>query len=87
MKPKLDEGAPVNEQIDPLPRGQLALLVLLGDLLRPPAELDLLPAPMQVVDERLETTLLTVLGGRRKRRSLSWTVLPGSLPSSSALAT
>ena len=37
--PELDEGALVDEQVDPLAGGQLAALVLLGDLLLAAAEL------------------------------------------------
>ena len=46
----LDEGARVDEQVDPLARGQLAGGVLLGDLLLAPAELRLLAALVEVVD-------------------------------------
>ena len=50
----------------PLARGQLAALVLLGDLLLAAAELRLLAALVEVVDQPLHAGLLAVLGlGRR----------------------
>ena len=47
----LDEGALVDQQVDPLAGGQLAALVLLGDLLLAAAELRLLAALVQLLGQ------------------------------------
>jgi hypothetical protein len=49
---ELDEGARVDQQRQPLARGELVLLVLAGDFLFAAAELDVLTALVEVVDER-----------------------------------
>ena len=51
---QLDEGALVDQQGEPLAGGQLVALVLLGDLLLAAAELGLLAALVQVVDQRAQ---------------------------------
>ena len=48
---QLDEAALIEQQVEPLPRGELALLVLLGDAGRPAALLGLGLAMMEVVEE------------------------------------
>ena len=48
---ELDEGALVDQQVDPLAGGQLAALVLLGDLLLAAAELRLLAALVQLLGQ------------------------------------
>src|SRR5262249_13262767 len=50
----LDEGALVDEQVDPLAGGELAALVLLGDLLLAAAELCLLPTLVQLLGQLAE---------------------------------
>src|SRR2546429_97311 len=57
----LDEGPLVAEEVDPLARRQLSALVLEGDLLLAPAELRVLPPPMQVLDEVLHPRPLAAL--------------------------
>jgi len=54
VDPHLDEGALVDQQVDPLPRGQLAALVLLGDLLLAAAELRLGAALVQLLGQLAE---------------------------------
>ncbi len=54
MDPELDEAPRVDQQVDPLARGQLAALVLLGDLLLAAAELRLLATSVEVVGEIAE---------------------------------
>ncbi len=51
VDPHLDEGALVDEQVEPLARGQLAALVLFGDLLLAAAKLRLLAALVQLLGE------------------------------------
>jgi len=51
----LDEGPLVDEQVDALARGQLAALVLLGDLLRAAAELGALAPLVQVAHQRVHS--------------------------------
>ena len=67
MHADLDERAGIDQQVDPLARGQLALRVLRVDLLGAPAELDLRAAVVQVVHERLQPARLSVLGRLRGR--------------------
>src|ERR687893_2480999 len=55
---ELDEGPLVDQQGEPLARGQLLALVLLSDLLLAAAELDLLAALAQVVDQRAQDRAL-----------------------------
>ncbi len=54
MDAELDEGALVDQQRDPLPRGELFALVLLGDLLLAAPEPDLRAPGVQVLDERAQ---------------------------------
>ena len=56
VDPHLDEGPLVDEQVDALARGQLAALVLLGDLLLAAAELRRLAALVQVVGRAVQCT-------------------------------
>jgi hypothetical protein len=65
---ELDERALVDQQRQPLARGQLLAGVLGGDLLRSPAELDLLSPRPKVIGERGQQG-----GGGRvgRQRSLS----------------
>ena len=53
---ELDEGALVDQQVDPLARGQLAALVLLGDLLLAAAELRLRAALVQLLGQLRQRT-------------------------------
>src|SRR5204862_1839475 len=55
---ELDEGAGIDEQVDPLAGGELAALVLKGDLLRPTPELRPLAPGVKVLDEPLHPGLL-----------------------------
>jgi len=57
----LDEGPRVAEQVEPLARGQLAALVLLGDLLLAAAELGLFAARVEVLGQGLHPGLLAAL--------------------------
>jgi hypothetical protein len=63
---ELDEAPLIQQEVEPLPRGKLALLVLLGDAGRAPALFGLGLAMMQIVEE--------VAGGgqARKIRRLGW---------------
>ena len=65
MDAHLDERAGVDEQVDPLARGQLAALVLLRDLLLAPAELRL-RAPLVELARRLRERCL---GGNNSGQS------------------
>ena len=51
MHAELDERAGIDQQVEPLAGGQLVGGVLGGDLLRAPAEHDLLPAGPQVLGQ------------------------------------
>ena len=52
MDAELHERARVDQQRDPLARGELFALVLLGDLLLAASEHDLRAAGLQVLDQR-----------------------------------
>ena len=54
MDPELDERALVDQQREPLARGQLLGGVLGGDLLLTAAELDLLAPGLEILDQRSE---------------------------------
>ncbi len=54
VDPHLDEGALVDEEVDPLAGGQLAAVVLLGDLLLAAAELGLGAALVQLLSQVCE---------------------------------
>ena len=55
---ELDEGAVVDQEREPLARGQLVLLVLARDLLLAAAELRLRAALLEVLDERSQRRAL-----------------------------
>ncbi len=69
----LDEGALVDQQVDPLAGGQLAALVLLGDLLLAAAELRLLAPLVQLLGQlgqrggARQQVLRLLLGGHAYR--------------------
>ncbi len=74
---ELDEGARVAEQVDPLAGGELAALVLEGDLLLAAAELRLVTAGVDVLGEPLHPGGLAALHLVRRlraprRRGPSW---------------
>ena len=52
LDPNLDERAGIDQQVDPLPGGQLPALVLDGDLFGAASELRLLAAGVKILDER-----------------------------------
>ena len=74
VDPDLDEGPLVDEQVDPLARGQLAALVLLGDLLLAAAEPRLLAAPRAAGRSARPATPCPAACGRS--RSISLLVVP-----------
>ena len=63
MDAELDECAVVDEEIEPLAGGELFPGVLCLDLLQTPAEPDLLPPGVEILDERAKQTGWQGVGG------------------------